>query len=288
MCFASIGTDTGGSIRIPAAACGLVGLKPTFGEVPAQGVVPLAWSLDHVGPLARSVDDARLLLQVLRGDARDLRDNPPAARAHDLRLRPLEHYFVELLEPGVREAYGVAIAALRNAGVQTTPAVIPHAPLTGAVYLPTVLAEAMAYHRPTLDRCPELYQPSVRIRLEMGRYVPGEDYVRAARGREVLTREVDAALQGADALVLPTLPIVAPRLGESTVAFGLRRDPVRNVTLRLTQLFDVTGHPAITLPIGDAEPGLPAGLQLVGHRGYTDRLLAVAKAVEGVLHSMLR
>jgi aspartyl-tRNA(Asn)/glutamyl-tRNA(Gln) amidotransferase subunit A len=283
MCVASIGTDTGGSIRIPAAACGLVGLKGGFGEVPTAGVVPLAASLDHVGPLARSVEDAWLLWHVLSGHPAPPGAGAAAPSVKGLRLVLLEPYFCDLLQDGVRRAFASALDVLRGAGAHVRRGAMPHASLTAAVYLHTVMAEAAAYHGPTLERRPEDYTAPVRVRLEMGRYVLGEDYVRAMRGRDVLRQEVDALLEAADALVLPTLPIAAPPLGATTVMVGDRPEPVRALTLRLTQLFDVTGHPAISIPVGDAEPGLPAGLQLVGRRGGTRELLQAALACERAL-----
>jgi aspartyl-tRNA(Asn)/glutamyl-tRNA(Gln) amidotransferase subunit A len=282
MCAASIGTDTGGSVRIPSAACGLVGLKPAFGEVPAAGVVPLAWSLDHVGPLARCVRDAWLLLDVMAG-AEPSPSPPREADLAGVRLGVLEPYFCERLDPGVRRAFEAALDRLREAGAHVARVALPHAPLIAPVYLHTVLAEAMAYHAPTLDARPGDYVPAVRVRLELGRYVLAEDYVRAARGRAVLRREVDALLERVDALALPTLPVPAPRLGESSVEIDGTRESVRNATLRLTQVFNLTGHPAITLPMGDAAPGLPAGLQLAGRAGATRALLALAARCEDAL-----
>lgn len=282
MCAASIGTDTGGSVRIPSAACGLVGLKPAFGEVPAAGVVPLAWSLDHVGPIARCVRDAWLLLDVMAGTE----PSPPPPRGAGLegvRLGVLEPYFCERLDPGVRRAFEAALDRLREAGAHVAPVALPHAPLVAPVYLHTVLAEAMAYHAPTLDARPGDYAPAVRVRLELGRYVLAEDYVRAARGRAVLRGEIDALLERVDALALPTLPVPAPRLGESSVEIDGQRESVRNATLRLTQVFNLTGHPAITLPMGEAAPGLPAGLQLAGRAGATRALLAIAARCEDAL-----
>jgi aspartyl-tRNA(Asn)/glutamyl-tRNA(Gln) amidotransferase subunit A len=265
MAFASIGTDTGGSIRIPAAACGCVGLKPTFGELPLGGIVPLSRSLDHVGPLARTVGDARLILEALRG-------RRPAGREAD---RP---------EPAALRL-GLPDDDLRAAGVRIDAVRLPHASSAPAVYLAIQLPEASAYHAATLERRPEDYQPGVRLRLELGRYVLAEDYVRAQRGREVLRCEVDAALGGCDALVLPTLPIPPPRFGEQTVQLGLRAEPVRAMMLRLTQLFNLTGHPAISLPCKTTVDRLPCGLQLVGRINRTDGLLAVAEACEEILHS---
>lgn len=169
------------------------------------------------------------------------------------------------------------------AGVRVEPGAVTHASLIGPLYLQTILAEVMAVHGPTLERRPEDYSRPVRVRLEMGQYVLGQDYVRAQRGRDVLSGEVDRLLETADALVLPTLPMAAPRLGLRAVVIDGYRESVRSATLWLTQLFDLTGHPAVTIPIGDAEPRLPAGLQLVGRKGSTADLLAVALACERAL-----
>ena len=146
-----------------------------------------------------------------------------------------------------------------------------------------MLADAASYHAATLDTMPERYTPPVRIRLEMGRYVLGEDYARALKGRAVLRRDVDAALAGHDGLVLPTLPIPAPPLGAASVEVGGHAEPVRNFMLRQTQLFNLTGHPAISLPCGRTAAGLPCGLQLVGARMETEALLRVALACEPYL-----
>src|SRR5262249_52754738 len=147
-------------------------------------------------------------------------------------------------------------------------------------YLHLVLSDAAAFHAKTLETMPERYSPAVRLRLEMGRYILAEDYVRALAGRSVLTREVDAALVQHDALLLPTLPIPAPAIGVATVDISGKQEPVRNVMLRLTQLFDVTGHPAISIPSEPTKAGLPVGIQLVGGRHQTDGLIRVALACE--------
>jgi aspartyl-tRNA(Asn)/glutamyl-tRNA(Gln) amidotransferase subunit A len=277
MAMASIGTDTGGSIRIPAAACGLVGLKPGRAEIPLDGVVPLSHTLDHVGPLCRSVEDAAILHAVLAGSTglglqeMDL---------HSARLGVLRGYFTELLEPAVARAFDDACERLARAGATIEEVVIPHARHVAPVYLHIVLAEAAAFHGPTLESRPDDYSPNVRIRLEMGRYLLAEDYVRALNGREVLTGEVDKGLAGRAALLLPTLPITAPRLGATLVRFADGEEPIRNVMLRLTQLFNITGHPAISLPCDSGSDAWPVGLQLVGARHETPRLLAVARAAE--------
>jgi aspartyl-tRNA(Asn)/glutamyl-tRNA(Gln) amidotransferase subunit A len=262
MALASVGTDTGGSIRIPAAACGVVGLKPRYGELSTHGVVPLSKRLDHVGPIARTVADASLVHSALRAGPR-LR--PPAPRpASSLHLAVPRGYLLDLLDDEVRGRYDEAVARLRSAGARVHDVTIRHASLTPAVYLHIVLADAAAYHAATLERTPELYTTPVRMRLELGRYVLAEDYVRALDAREFLRREVDAAIGGHDALVLPTLPIPAPLLGAASVQIGDVAEPVRNLMLRLTQLFNLTGHPAIAVPAGRTAAGLPCSIQLVG------------------------
>jgi aspartyl-tRNA(Asn)/glutamyl-tRNA(Gln) amidotransferase subunit A len=278
MAFASIGTDTGGSIRIPAGVCGLVGLKPTIGEVSVEGVVPLSRTLDHIGPITRSVGDASLVYHALLGDARTA---PPVPMPmHGLRLAVPRAYFCDLLDDDVRARFETALDRLRSAGVHVDEIEIRHSSDIAPVYLHIVLSDAAAYHARTLETMPQRYTPAVRVRLEMGRYVMAEDYVRALAGREVLAREVDAALAQHDALLLPTLPIVAPPIGAATVEVGKSTEPVRNVMLRLTQLFNVTGHPAVSIPAGTASAGLPCGVQLVGCRHQTDALLKVALACE--------
>ena len=280
MAWTSIGTDTGGSIRIPAAACGLVGLKPTFGEVSCDGVVPLAPSLDHVGPLARCVADARLVLHALRPPAPV---RPAACDPVTRRLGCPRPFFLDELDPAVRETFDRAMERLRDAGWDLRDTPIRHAEDTPAVCLHLVLAEAAAAHAHGLEHHAGSYSADVRLRLELGRYVLGEDYVRAQRGRAVLAAAVDAALTGCDALVLPALALPAPRLGADAVEIDGRSAPLRPLMLRLTQLFNATGHPAISIPCGLTSGGLPCGLQLVGLRNRTDHLLDVAEACEAVL-----
>jgi aspartyl-tRNA(Asn)/glutamyl-tRNA(Gln) amidotransferase subunit A len=281
MAFASLGSDTGGSIRIPAAACGLVGLKPRFGEISTAGTVPLSPTLDHLGPICRSVEDAALIYEVLRDSGPDVRTTRADIPPDRLRIARLGGYFTERLDDGVRSVFEEAVGSLERAGTEVEPVEVPHAGEIAAVYVHIVLAEAAAYHAATLERQPQDYTSAVRARLEMGRYILAEDYVRAQAGRAVLTRDVERLLQDRAALLLPTLAVPATPLGASTVRVGSHEEPVRNITLRLTQLFNVTGHPAITLPCGRTAAGLPVGAQLVGRD--TRELLAVARVVEPLL-----
>jgi aspartyl-tRNA(Asn)/glutamyl-tRNA(Gln) amidotransferase subunit A len=277
MCYGSVGTDTGGSIRIPSAACGITGLKPTSGEISLDGVVPLSATLDHVGPMARTVADAAILFQGMRDGEAAI---PPKPGEQPLWLGVPSEYFLEKLDAQVRRSFAAARGALERAGNSVADATVAHAERTADVYLHIVLPEASWYHAPLLAACPDKYSPGVRLRLEMGRYILAEDYLRAMHARAVLRRAVDRALEGLDALLLPTLPIPAPPLGAASVAVEGSKEPVRAIMLRLTQLFDITGHPAIALPFGRGDDGLPHSVQLVGHRGSTDRLLEVAATVE--------
>ena len=280
MSLGTVGTDTGGSIRIPAAACGVVGLKPEWGEISASGVVPLSRQLDHVGPLARTVTDAWLQYNAMRPAARRWVSAIETAPTKGLRLAVPAGYFFDRLDADVERCVLGTIERLRGAGVAVTETAIPHAQDMAAIYLHLVFGDAAEYHASTLDKRPQDYTPNVRMRLEMARYVLAEDYIRALRGRALIAREVDRALDGVDALVLPALAIPAPPIGAATVPVKGGADAVRTLMLRCSQPFNLSGHPAISLPCGTTPAGLPIGLQLVGHKGATPALVQAALAVE--------
>jgi aspartyl-tRNA(Asn)/glutamyl-tRNA(Gln) amidotransferase subunit A len=281
MALASVGSDTGGSIRIPSAACGTVGLKPTFGEISLEGVIPLSRTLDHLGPLTQTVADAAIVYRALMA----LPDGPlmPARPASGLRLGVLRRYFCEVLDDDVRTLFEAALERLRGAGARIDDVEIAHAGTIAGVYTPIVLAEGAAYHAAGLDAWPEKYTGPVRQRLEAGRAITGEQYRQALQGREQLWLDVNRALDGRDALVLPTLPIPAPPIGAAEVPVAGESVPIRNLMLRLTQLFDITGHPAISIPCGHTKAGLPVGFQIAGARMQTDALLAIGLGCEGRL-----
>ena len=276
MCFGAVGTDTGGSIRIPSAACGTVGLKPTYNELPLTGIVPLSGSFDHVGPMARSVADAILLFQVMQGAQPGGLETGVGRLTFGIPYR----YFCDRVDDDVASALARVRTALTEAGHVVVDVEIAHAEWTPDVYLHVMLPEASWYHASLLERHASSYSPGVRLRLEMGRYVRAEDYVRAGHLRAVLRESVNAALAGVDALLLPTLPMAAPVLGAQTVPVAGKQEPVRGAMLRLTQLFNVTGHPSIALPAGKGGDGMPRGLQLVGREAATTSLLRAALVVE--------
>jgi aspartyl-tRNA(Asn)/glutamyl-tRNA(Gln) amidotransferase subunit A len=280
MCFGSVGTDTGGSIRIPSAACGTVGLKPTLDELPCDGVVPLSAALDHVGPITRSVADAAVMFHAMKGtSAAAAGPDRPASVA----IGVPESYFCDRLDKAVRSSFDQARRVLAGKGCQVGAVEIDRAAWTPDVYLHIVLADAAWYHAPTLDTEPQAYSPGVRLRLEMGRYVLAEDYVRAMRLRDILIRSVDRAFERCDVLMLPALAIPAPPLGAASVDVDGKVEPVRAIMLRLTQLFNLSGHPAIAIPYGQTAEGLPTSLQLVGRRHRTEELLAAAASIVSLL-----
>ncbi len=278
MCLASIGTDTGGSIRMPSAACGLVGLKPTIDEVSADGVVPLSRAFDCIGPLAKTTDDAWAVYDVLIGRTPASLITPRPIEA-PRRVGLVGGYFASPLADPVAEAYADVVHAVRETDVRVDDVTLSEASLAPSIYVVMVIGEAAALHARTLERVPDAYTRGIRLRLEMGRYILGEDVVRAERARRRLRAQVDAALSTHDVLVMPTMPIVAPLLGASTVRVGESDVPVRSAMLRNTQPFNITGHPALTLPA--PSPGLPVGVQIVGKR--TDAVLRAGRWLERVL-----
>ena len=280
MSLGTVGTDTGGSIRIPAAVCGIVGLKPGWGEISASGVVPLSRQLDHVGPLGACVTDAWIQYNAMLPAGRQTTGVPAAASLKGLRLGVPAGYLFDQLDADVERVVMSTIDTLRRSGAIVTEVAIPHATDMAAIYLHLVLGDAAEYHARTLMSRPQDYTPNVRLRLEMARYVLAEDYVRALRGKAVIAHEVDRAMDGVDALVLPSLAIPAPPIGAVTMPVKGGPEAVRTLMLRCTQPFNLSGHPAISIPCGHAHGGLPIGFQLAGHHGQTPALVQAALAVE--------
>ncbi len=277
MGWASIGSDTGGSIRIPASACGVVGLKPAFAEISTFGVVPLSVSLDHLGPIARTVTDAWTIYAALTGTTQ-----PPASSRSikNVRLGALGGYFLEKLDADVRARFEESLQRLKDAGASISDISLGRLPDIPLTYVNVVLPEAYAVHAEALAEVPEEFSHAVRSRLEMGGQISRDDYVRAQTDRVQMRAAVDNALLDCDALVLPTLPIPPQKIGATTVAIDSVEEQLRPLTLRLTQLFNLTGHPALSLPCGETSGGLPCGFQLVGRRQQTTELLDVALSCE--------
>jgi aspartyl-tRNA(Asn)/glutamyl-tRNA(Gln) amidotransferase subunit A len=277
MGWASIGTDTGGSIRIPACACGVVGLKPTFGEITTVGVVPLSVSLDHVGPLAASVADAWAIYDALTGSGHQPESAGPIG---GVRFGKLGGYFLETLDADVRARFEEALSRFKDAGAAIVDVELHRLPDIAATYVNVALPEAFAYHSEALKRAPEEFGRNVRDRLEMGGQITRDAYLKAQGERAQMRTAVDRALSDCDVLVLPTMPIPPQPVGAATVVVDSIEQPLRPLTLRLTQLFNLTGHPAISIPCGETRGGLPCGIQLVGRYKQTPELLRASLSCE--------
>src|SRR5438445_8864330 len=279
LCAAALGSDTGGSIRIPASLCGCVGLKPTYGLLPLDGVVPLGWSLDHAGPLARTVEDAGILLDALSGGRAWKQAQRVTTRG--LRVGILHDSVVKPVQPGVSRLVQEAAAALGRNGLRIRDVRVTEMAWTVVTQLVTLRAEASAAHASWIRARPRAYGRDVRIRLQLGALIAGADYVLAQRMRAKIKDAVRGIFDEIDVLLLPTTPITAPIVGERTVHWRSGAEPVDSALVRLTAPFNLTGVPALSVPYGEVS-GLPVGLQLVGRWNDEARVLAVGRLIEAL------
>ncbi len=288
LCYGSIGTDTGGSIRIPAALCGVVGFKPTFGRVPVNDVIPLSPRLDCVGPLARSVMDAALLLDPIcvRGKGeRSLRSAAcSSSRRTKVRLGLPKEFFLNILAPEVEFAFEAALRVLRQWGASLKHVSIPLLHESEDAGNQIAWAEAAHYHQQAgwFPSHSKEYGEDVRTRLELGAKVPATHFLKAMELRDSFKEHFHAAMYNAsvDALVVPTTPIVAPMIGEETTTISGTNHPIRALLLRLNRPANLAGLPALSIPCGFTAEGLPVALQLIGSVTDEHLLLRIARAFE--------
>lgn len=271
--YMSLGTDTGGSIRIPAAVCGTVGLKPTYGRCSRAGVTSLSWSLDHVGPLARTVADAAACLGPLAGyDPRDPgsvdipADDYMSALGKDvkgMRIGVPKNYFFDNVDPEVEAHVRAAIDAFAAEGAIISEVEIPYPDQIMGVEFAIILAEASEYHRWMLRNGPDLYEEDVRVLLEAGEFLPATKYLQALRIRQLMQREWAKIYEGIDVMVAPTVPAPAAPAGQATMRLGGVDEPVTWVYVRLSAPANIIGLPSISTPCGFTEGGLPVGFQAI-------------------------
>jgi aspartyl-tRNA(Asn)/glutamyl-tRNA(Gln) amidotransferase subunit A len=292
MCAASIGTDTGGSVRIPSALCGIVGLKPTYGRVSCHGVVPLSSTLDHVGPLARTTLDVAIVLRVIAGydglDEFSVRKPVPdyfsEAKKNRKRIRlgvPRE-YFFDNLHPEVKCAVETASHMFEKLGGSLEEVSLPHVAEAMECSNSLLHAEATAFHQSAgyfPSRAAD-YAPDVRKRLEHGSHVLATDYLRAIASRKLARKDFQEALVNVDAILTPTVPIPAPRLKDEMVELNSHSETVRSSLVRLNRPANLTGAPAITVPCGLTRDKLPIALQLIGRQFEEGTILRIAHAYE--------
>jgi aspartyl-tRNA(Asn)/glutamyl-tRNA(Gln) amidotransferase subunit A len=290
LCVAGLGSDTGASIRAPASFCGVVGLKPTYGRVSRAGALPLAWSLDHVGPLARSVADCAVLLQAISGfDPRD-----PGSAADDVpdfssalerglsgvRVGIPREYFFETVEPDVERLVREAIQTLADLGASVQDVSLPHvshAQVAGNVIMSS---EAASWHATWLRERPADYGEDVLARIRGGRLVRAVDYLASQQMRTLIQQDFAQAFEQVDVVVGPTAPLVAPPIGRTLEPGGPLNVPPRSIANRSTVPCNLTGMPAISVPCGFSGEGLPVGLQIMAPAFAEPLLLGVAAAYE--------
>jgi len=287
MGFASMGTDTGGSIRIPAALCGITGLKPTHGLVSVEGVLPLVESMDHAGPLARSVKDACIMLETVAGkypkgaqtlDHRRLGKHPKRR----FRLGRPKEYFFERVDAGVREAIDAAAKCFISLGARIEELSLRRLDESVEASANVALAEAALYHISTgyFPGRKEEYSGQVAKRLEMGHEVRAVDYLNSLAVLCGIKADFQRVFERVDAILAPAVPIPAPRIGENEVEVAGEKETVRSALVRLNRPANFTGNPAISVPCGFTSAGLPVGLQLIGPHWGEARLLEIAQAYE--------
>ncbi len=308
MCPGAIGSDTGGSIRIPAACCGVTGLKATYGRVSCHGVIPLSWSLDHVGPLGRSAEDCAILFDAIAGyDPRDPYSvSGPPGRATTMLIAGPEGYgtpslqglklgvpqtaFVDPLDPEVRAAWHAALLVLQEAGAEIITVELPHA--TMDTYRSIQMPEASLAHmqRGWLSDHLDDYTELTRQRLLQGQQITAVEYLQAQHQRRIFSTRIGSVLQQVNALVLPTLPIPAIPIEQAHQEISI--DGVsENATaalLRLTMPFNLTGLPAVSFPCGFTANGLPIGLQVAGKSFEESTVLRIAHAYQQLTDWHLR
>ena len=273
MCYGAIGTDTAGSVREPAALCGIVGLKPTYGLISTAGIIPLSHSLDHAGPITRTVEDAAILLDAV---------TEPSTKCREALQQGIEQfvvgiprqYFFEDLHPEVA-------AAVERAIVQLTALASGIRELNLAVDEDRTLqsAEAYAYHRERIAASPEVYQPETLRRIRSGKRFTASEYQSALESLRQVRREIVGKFEEVDVLVMPTTPIPAPRIADLIENPSLLR-PTELFLLRNTRPVNVWGLPAISVPCGFTKEGLPIGLQIVGPPGGEAKVLRAAHTYE--------
>ncbi|MFD7098477.1 amidase [Streptomyces xanthophaeus] len=287
----ALGTDTGGSIRVPASLTGVVGLKPTYGLVPGQGIASLSWSLDHVGPLTRTVRDAGLVLDALvghhPGDPAGL-DRPYGAHVsrgdavlEGVRIGvPVNHYF-DHVDPQVEAAVRKALQGLADLGARLVDVEIPMSAYIQATQWGLMVPEATSYHEQHLHTTPELYGPDVRVLLEAGALVPATDYLRAQRTRTLMREAWNGLLREVDVIAAPTVPATAARAGQESFRWADGAvESVSDAYVRLAAPANITGLPALSVPAGFDTAGLPMGLQLMGRPLDEATVLRVGEAYE--------
>jgi aspartyl-tRNA(Asn)/glutamyl-tRNA(Gln) amidotransferase subunit A len=291
---AAIGSDTGGSIRIPAAACGIIGFKPTYDRISRHGCIPQAWSLDHLGSFARNVGDAWIVAEVAaRGEQADLMlidatlNRLSNARRLDGRRFGLWADWEEFASETVARVFNQGLDLIRLAGAEVEPFNYPNAEAARAAWLAILIAESAAYHSVNLRTRPQQISPEIRFFIEAGSKLGAENYLHAQRMRSAWIRDVDAAMADFDAVLAPTLPDVAPTIGTEALLLPVGEVPLRDAYVHYQWPANLSGAPALSMPIlqPTSQSPLPVGLMLTGRAGMDTAFIELALLVENCLRS---
>lgn len=266
---ASIGTDTAGSIRIPATSCGVIGLKPTHGLIQAGGVKHISWTLDHIGPLTRTMDDLAIVLEAMTGKqyTTSLKED-----IRGLRIGVPKNYFNEGIEENTARLYQKALQDLESLGAILIDIDIPFSPDDLALSFGIGIAEAGFVHEESIVSALDSFGVDVKASLEHSHAITALDYIKALKRKEQLTEQFEQLFEQVDMLATPTTPITPQKIGEEMVEINGVMDSVFNTMIRIPAVFDLTGQPAISIPCGLADNGLPVGLQLAA-ANHNERIL---------------
>lgn len=290
MALMATGTDTGGSIRIPASFCGVTGLKPTYGRVSRYGVLPLGFSLDHVGPIARTVRDCALALSAMAGyDPRDPASvqqpvpqflPPDEVDLKGVRIGMPQNFFFEKLDSQVDNAVHFMAYRAEDLGAELVPVRVPDGTQLNVVSQVILLAEAASVHEPYLRRQRSKYSEEIRTLLDMGRVLSATDYLQAQRLRSRMRGVYEHLLQKVDCLLMPATPVTAPKIGQNEVSVGGENEDTRLASTRFARGINALGLPALAMPAGYTQNGLPMGMQLIGRAFGEAELLRIGAALE--------
>ena len=272
------GSDTGGSIRIPASFCGIVGLKPTYDRVSRRGVIPLSFSLDHVGPLATCVEDCALFMNAVEPQTNF--NLPALADFETIRVGVPNNFYFDRLDPEVAASVRSVISFMQAAGARITGITVPDPVQMNSAARIVQLAETAAFYA---DNEPSQFSPQTWDLLQQGRLIAGHDYVNALRIRDVFRRQRDAIWETVDVLVTPTTPTSPPLANQTKITIGGKDEDVRLASTRLVRAINYLGEPALSMPCGETSEGLPIGLQLISAPFTEPRLLQIAKTLEAHL-----
>ena len=289
----TLGTDTGGSTRAPAALCGVIGYKPTHGLIGTKGIIPYCWSLDHVGIFSKTVKDAAIVFQSLTGGSKPDR-SPSQEPLFQLNQAPLDDlrkvrigiprkFFFDRIDAEIHESVKNAIMVCGQCKADLVDIDMPPMEKTRTVSLVIQLPEMLSYHSRYLPKKKNLYSKDLRAGMALGQFILAEHYIQAKRMVQWYRLKMEECFKRVDLIMTPSCPIIAPEIDSDFIEWGDKKEPVGNAITRYTSFFNMTGHPAISIPCGIHSLGLPMGVQLVGHHFDENTLLKVAHVLENCL-----